>query len=70
VAVEVAKWTFELSAPVGTRTAEVDKSLVKNGAVGIVLKAPGAVSPMQLGKSADVRVLGIGVTSIVLVPMP
>lgn len=63
---EVAKWIFELAAPTGTRSAEIPKALIRDGSVHIVFKAPGAVSPKQLGQSEDTRVLGLGVKTLTL----
>jgi hypothetical protein len=63
---EIAKWIFDLAAPSGTRSAEIPKSLIQDGSVRIVFKAPGSVSPKQLGQSEDVRVLGIGVKTVTL----
>jgi hypothetical protein len=67
---EIAKWTFDLAAPSGTRSAEIPKGLIQNGSLKIVLKAPGAVSPKQLGQSEDIRVLGFGVQTLTLSSVP
>lgn len=67
---DIATWTFDLSAPNGTREAEIPKNLIQNGSMRIVFKAPGAVSPAQLGESADARVLGFGVETLTLRAVP
>ncbi|RWU17793.1 hypothetical protein DM813_24205 [Pseudomonas alkylphenolica] len=67
---EVATWSFDLNESSGTRTAEIPKDLIKDGSLRIVLKAPGSVSPAQIGQSADTRVLGIGLHTLTLVAVP
>ncbi|MBV2133624.1 hypothetical protein KRX52_12555 [Pseudomonas sp. MAP12] len=67
---EIATWTFDLTAPTGTRAAEIPKDLIQNGSLRITLKAPGAVSPAQIGQSADTRVLGLGVQTLTLRAVP
>lgn len=64
--VEIATWAFDLAAPSGTRSANIPKHLVEDGSLRIGLKAPGAVSPKQLGTSEDSRVLGLGVSMLQL----
>lgn len=66
---EIAKWTFDLGAPSGTRSAVIPKSLIHDGSLRIAFKAPGSVSPKQLGQSEDTRVLGLGVRSLTLNPV-
>jgi hypothetical protein len=63
---KVATWSFNLKTPVGERSANIPQQLVQNGSLHIVFEAPGAVSPAQIGDSADARVLGIGVRTMVL----
>jgi hypothetical protein len=63
---KVATWSFDLKSPAGERAATIPQQLVQNGSLHIVLEAPGAVSPAQIGDSADARILGIGVKTIVL----
>jgi hypothetical protein len=63
---DVATWTFDSTEPAGTREAEIPKGLTKNGSLHIVLKAPGSVSPAQIGQSTDDRVLGLGVKTLTL----
>jgi len=67
---EIATWTFDLTAPTGTQTAEIPQNLVQNGLLKIVLKAPGSVSPVQIEQSADARVLGLGVQTLTLRAVP
>ncbi|MGX1186646.1 hypothetical protein AB7M29_004325 [Pseudomonas sp. F-14 TE3623] len=68
--IEIAKWTFDLAKPSGPRFAEIPKALIRDGSLRIVFKAPGSVSPKQLGQSEDIRVLGLGVKIISLTPSP
>ncbi|WP_408600127.1 hypothetical protein [Pseudomonas sp. PLMAX] len=63
---EIATWTFDLSAPIGTREAVIPQDLIKDGSLHIVFKSPASVSPAQIGQSADARVLGIGVKTLTL----
>lgn len=67
---EIAKWTFDLAAPSGTRSAVIPEALIKNGSLTIILKAPGSVSPKQLGQAEDIRVLGFGVQTLTLRSAP
>jgi hypothetical protein len=67
---EIAKWTFDLASSSGMRSAEIPKSLIKDGTLKIVFKAPGSVSPKQLGQSEDTRVLGLGVKTLTLRATP
>jgi hypothetical protein len=67
---DIATWTFDLTAPTGRRSAEIPKDLIQNGSLRIVLKAPGSVSPAQIGQSPDARVLGLGVKTITLRALP
>ena len=67
---EIATWTFDLTAPTGTRMAEIPKDLIQNGSLRIVLKAPGSVSPAQIGQLKDARVYGLGVQTLTLHAMP
>ncbi|SCK31562.1 hypothetical protein VAR608DRAFT_2717 [Variovorax sp. HW608] len=60
---EVAQWKFSQESSQGTRTAHIPPDLVRGGRLRIVLRAPGAVSPLQLGIAPDARVLGMGVKS-------
>lgn len=63
---EIATWKFDVAAPAGERTAEIPKDLIQSGSLRIVLKAPGSVSPAQIGQSEDARVLGLGVKMLTL----
>lgn len=63
---EIAKWEFNLADTAGSRSAEIPRGLIKDGALGIALKAPGSVSPKELGQSEDARVIGLGVKTMVL----
>jgi hypothetical protein len=67
---KVATWSFDLKSPAGERSAAIPQELVQNGSLHIVFAATGAVSPAQLGDSADARLLGIAVKTIVLRTTP
>lgn len=60
----VATWKFTQAEPSGKRTATFPSELLRDGLARITFQAPGAVSPAQLGLSADSRVLGIGIKTI------
>lgn len=64
--VTVTSWVFDAHAPVGTYTATIPADLVKDGAVKISFRTPGAVSPQGIGESIDRRVIGVGLKSITL----
>jgi hypothetical protein len=61
---EIAKWIFDQAQPSGVRLANIPESLTKSGSLRIVIKAPGAVSPRQLGQSEDSRVVGLGMKTL------
>lgn len=63
---KVAQWEFSEAAPTGKKEALIPENLVKDGNLTIVFKAPDAVSPAKLGMSADARVLGLGIKTIIL----
>ncbi|NIE77646.1 hypothetical protein F3J45_24750 [Pantoea sp. Ap-967] len=67
---EIAQWTFDQGSPSGTRSAAIPKNLTADGSVQLVFKAPGSVSPQQLGQSADARVLGLGVSKLTVRTAP
>jgi hypothetical protein len=67
---KVATWSFDLKSPAGERSANIPQELVQNGSLHIVFAATGAVSPAQVGDSADARLLGIAVKTIVLRTTP
>jgi hypothetical protein len=64
---DIANWKFEQTSPAGRRSALIPADLVSGGSLHIVFKAPGAVSPAQMGESADARSLGIGLKTFTLV---
>jgi hypothetical protein len=63
---DIATWKFDSANPAGQRVARIPVELTQDGLLHIVLKAPGAVSPAQIGQSADARVLGIGLKTLTL----
>ncbi|UZJ61117.1 hypothetical protein OKW98_05145 [Pseudomonas sp. KU26590] len=67
---EIAKWQFSLAEPAGSRSADIPKGLIKDGSLRVALKAPGSVSPKELGQSEDARVIGLGVKTMVLRAIP
>lgn len=62
----ISTWTFDEKAPAGERTAVIPARLLESGTLTIVFTGIGAVSPSQIGVSADARVLGLGVKTITL----
>lgn len=62
----ISTWTFDEKAPAGERTTVIPARLLESGTLTIVFKGIGAVSPSQIGVSADARVLGLGVKTITL----
>lgn len=67
---DIATWDFNLTSPIGTKSVDIPEAMTKDGLLQIALKAPGAVSPAQMGQSADARVLGMGVQSMTLDAAP
>lgn len=67
---KIADWDFTSPSPQGPRTAIIPADLIKDGTVRIVFRAPGAVSPKQIGASEDGRVFGIGLKTLSLRDAP
>jgi hypothetical protein len=67
---DIATWNFDLATPIATQSVQIPEELSQSGSLRINLKAPGAVSPAQLGNSPDGRVLGIGVQKLILRSIP
>jgi hypothetical protein len=67
---DIATWHFDQTKPVATNSVDIPEALTKEGSLRIILKAPGAVSPAQLGQSADARILGIGAHKLTLSTIP
>lgn len=67
---DIATWNFDLAAPIATRSVDIPENLSQDGSLRIILKAPGSVSPAQLGQSADARVIGLGVQTLTLNAIP
>ncbi len=71
----VATWNFDLNSWAGERTATIPAQLVSNNSLRIVFKAIDAVSPAQFTPNADQstadrRILGIGIKTLVVRPSP
>lgn len=62
---QVVTRPFDLKSRNGKRSATIPRQLVRNDSLHIALEATRAVSPTQLGDSADTRRLGIAVKRII-----
>lgn len=63
---DLATWKFDQASTAGHRSALIPADLVSSGSLHITFKAPGAVSPAQMGESSDARSLGIGLKTLTL----
>jgi len=64
--VDVGTWTYTREAPSGERSIEIPESVARSGSLRIVFKGLDAVSPQQVGESADARVLGLGIRTVTI----
>lgn len=60
----VTIWKFQKGDTLAERSAMIPDALVTGKTMQISFSTPGAVSPKQIGASADTRVLGFGVETI------
>lgn len=66
--VTVARWSFTLAAEAGERRATIPPGTLQHGALTITFRPVSPHSPAEAGVSADARRLGIGITSLRLLP--
>lgn len=61
---QIVTWKFKKGDTLSEKSAEIPAALIKGGTMHISFTTPGAVSPKQIGASADTRILGFGIETI------